>query len=135
MPLLLVATLPMLREPPEKSAQVDVTLAVVAVVPVLGPVARPEPTVNGEPLSQIHRLPTSHPPNSVLAQRGMASPNLWPLPIGRVYCEVMLNACGMSKLDRPRSSASLKLPRGATKPLPSPPLEVERSLSRDLLQV
>src|ERR1017187_6430813 len=125
MPLLLVITLPTLREPVYSAH----------VFTVLGPVLRPELTVNGEPLSQIHRLPKSHPPKSVLAQCGMASPNMWPLPIGRVYCEVMVNACGMSKLERPRSSATLKLSRGAAKPLPSPPVAAERSLSMALLQV
>src|ERR1035441_3509940 len=135
MPLLLVATLPMLHEPPEKSAQVDVTLAVVAVVPVAGPVARPEATVNGEPLSQIHRLPTSHPPISVLAHFGMLPANMWPLPSGKVYCEVMVKACGISKLERPRSIGALKLSSGAAKPLPSPPVEADRTLSMLLLQV
>ena len=51
---------------------------------VLGPVARPELTVNGSPLSQIHNAPKSQPPTSVFAQRGISAPMALPLPSGSV---------------------------------------------------
>src|SRR5689334_3339502 len=69
-----VRTAPILRLP----SQLMVVLAVV------GPVARPDETVNGFPLCQTPRTPSSHPPVRLSSQRGILVPKRLPRPQGRL---------------------------------------------------